>query len=114
MTSSAVIAFAAPALAATYSGRGDYTRELDTVSLNATAAGRHLAYTEATCTGATISVELYQDFFFEPNNPQGRKGIACGRNVGAAWNSDDNGDHFLRFRSNDRAVTVKFTWTYPR
>lgn len=114
MTTSGAIAFAAPAFAATYSGRGDYTRQLDSVSLEATAAGRHLVYTKAACTAASISVELYQDFYFEPNTPLGRKGIACGKNLGAAWNSDDDGDHFLRFRSNDRAVTVEFTWTYPR
>lgn len=73
MTTSGAIAFAAPAFAATYSGRGDYTRQLDSVSLEATAAGRHLVYTKATCTAASISVELYQDFYFEPNTPLGRK-----------------------------------------
>lgn len=116
MAGAALVGFASAAAAGSYGSSGNYNHQLDSTVQNATSAGGHSVAVKGTCgNGTTPQVELVQDFWFQPNHFLGRKSFRCDtRSVTDTWSSNDSGDHFLRFYSNSQAVSMNFTWTFPR
>lgn len=115
MVAAGIIAFASPALAATFTQNDiSFTNSWESENPNSNSAGTHSVTATMACnTANTPTVEVYQDFWLRPNTPLGRKNLACESTRTATWHSNNSGDHFLVFRYPGAALIRSFSWTYP-